>query len=143
MSDPTAGMVPLTTVVTVGGAILGAMSAAIVWLARALVSAHKDRVASIEAMQAAREAESAAAKAAYDARVEKHIEDVRAAGSVLAEHQRNTLPLISELAAHFQLANTRAAARHRREDDGSDPPSRPSTEDTLTQIRRLAEKGGT
>lgn len=142
MSDPTAVMVPLTTAIVVFGSILGPMAAAVAWLARALVAAHKERVASIEIAQAAREAESAAAKAAYDARVEKHIEDVRAAGSVLAEHQRNTLPLISELAAHFQLANTRAAARHRREDEGSDPPRSSSTEDTLTQIRKLAERGG-
>jgi serine phosphatase RsbU (regulator of sigma subunit) len=123
-------MVSITTVLAVVGSIAGAMSAAIVWLARALVQEHAGRLA-----------DAVSAKAAYDLRVEKHLEDVRSAGQILTEHQKNVLPLIAELSVHFQTANERAEQRRRRPD--SDPPERHSAaDDTLTEVRRALERGG-
>jgi hypothetical protein len=100
--DPTAGMIPISTFVAIVAPVVGALVTAIGLLFRALLAEQKARV-----------------------------EDVRAAGIIVAETQQKMLPLMERVALELRIMNERRAHRAKESDP---PPSSSSLDDTLRGI---------
>jgi hypothetical protein len=117
--SPDTILIPLSYLVAVGSPVIGALVAAIVWLAKAKDRAEQGR-----------------------------LDDLRASSQVVRETQERALPLLDRVATEMRLLNEyfarRLAMRAAQAVDGdSEPPGTDNLEDTLTRLQRGKTKGGT
>ena len=112
-------LIPLSYLVAVGSPVIGALVAAIVWLAKAKDRAEQGR-----------------------------LDDIRASSQVVRETQERALPLLDRTATELRLLNEYFARRlamraaQSMPDGDSDPPGPDNLEDTLTRLQRGKTKGG-
>ena len=88
-------LIPLSYLVAVGSPVIGALVAAIVWLAKAKDRAEQGR-----------------------------LDDLRASTALVRETSDRTLPLLERVAIEMRLRNERAARRSMAREVDSDPPDR-------------------